>query len=298
MTSLSIPSSKECHVKRIRILIPIAMIASLVGIMAGPASASTSAALTVVYNSTVKPLPANLPSVGAEAYSFNEFGDEITFGSTERNVKKVIVTLSSWACQSGTWHTGDCLTTQGATFAVPITLNIYHATNTDPSSDPVLAGGLISTVTQTFNVPYRPSASAVCTGADAGKWFKNGQGCFNGLANNVRFKFAFRNVLPNTVVYGITYNTTHYGYSPLGEGQTCFGTPAGCAYDSLNIALAPTVTIGSKPYADTVFQDAAYAADYCDGTPLVGTFNLDSPTSACWNSGISSYIPAVQFSAR
>src|SRR5438093_11318715 len=61
-----------------RILIPIAMIASMVGLIVGPASASTNA-LTVIYKSTLKPLPANLPSVGAEAYSFNEFGDEITF---------------------------------------------------------------------------------------------------------------------------------------------------------------------------------------------------------------------------
>jgi hypothetical protein len=62
----------------------------------------------------------------------------------------------------------------------------------------------------------------------------------------------------------------------------------------LNIALSPAVTIGSKPHPDTVFQNAAYQADYCDGTPLVGTFNLDSPTSACW----TGYVPAVQFSAK
>jgi hypothetical protein len=271
------------------------MIVSMVGLIVGPASASTTAA-TVIYKSTLKPLPANLPSVGAEAYSFNEFGDEITFApSTPRNVKKVIVTLSSWACQSGHWNTGDCTTTSGATFSQPITLNIYHVTSTSPSPSPVLAGSLIATVTQTFNVPYRPSANPVCTGADAGKWFKNGQGCFNGLATNVTFKFPFRNVEPDSVVYGITYNTTHYGYAPMGELTPCYTVgPGGCPYDSLNIALAPAVTIGSKPYADTVFQNAAYAADYCDGTPLVGTFNLDSPTNACW----AGYVPAVQFSAR
>jgi len=278
-----------------RFLIPIAMIVSMVGLIVGPASASTTSALTVVYNSTVKPLPANMPSVGAEAYSFNEFGDEITFAGTPRNVKKAIVTLSSWGCETGHWNTADCATTSGDTFAVPITLNIYHVTSTSPSNSPVLAGSPIATVTQTFNVPYRPSASAICTGADAGKWFKNGQGCFNGLATNVTFKFPFRNVEPDSVVYGITYNTTHYGYSPMGESAPCFTSSGGCPYDSLNIALAPAVTVGSKPYAGTVFQNAAYGADYCDATPTVGTFNLDSPTkSTCW----ASYVPAVQFSAR
>jgi hypothetical protein len=278
-----------------RILIPLAMIVSMVGLILGPASASTTTALTVIYKSTLKPLPANLPSVGPEAYSFNEFGDEITFApSTPRNVKKVVVTLSSWGCETGHWNTSDCATTPGDTFAVPITFNIYHVTSTAPSPTPVLAGSLIATVTQTFNVPFRPSANPVCTGADAGKWFKNGQGCFNGLATNVTFKFPFKNVDPDSVVYGIAYNSTHYGYSPIGESAPCFTSSGGCPYDALNIALAPAVTVGSKPYADTVFQNAAYGADYCDGTPLVGTFNLDSPTNACW----AGYVPAVQFSAR
>jgi hypothetical protein len=155
------------------------MIVSMVGLIVGPASASTSA-LTVIYKSIVTPLPANLPSVGAEAYSFNEFGDEVTFAGTHRNVKKAIVTLSSWGCQTGYWNTADCSTTPGATFSVPITFNIYHASSSNGTQ--FLPGSLIATVTHTFNVPYRPSASPVCTGPDAGKWFKNGQGCFNGLA--------------------------------------------------------------------------------------------------------------------
>lgn len=269
------------------------MIVSMVALIVGPASANTTSALTVVYSSTAKPLPANMPSVGAEAYSFNEFGDEITFApSTPRNVKKVVVTLSSWGCETGHWNTSDCATSPNATFAVPITFNIYRTTSTSPGVNPVPAGSLIATVTQTFQVPYRPSASPLCTGADAGKWFKNGQGCFNGLATNVTFKFPFKNVDPDSVVYGIAYNSTHYGYSPIGESAPCFTSSGGCPYDALNIALAPAVTVGSKPYAGTVFQNAA--ADYCDATPVVGTFNLDSPTSSCW----AGYVPAVQFSAR
>jgi hypothetical protein len=218
----------------------------------------------------------------------------VTFApSTPRKLKSVTVTLSSWGCEQGAWYTNDCVTTPGDTFAQQITLNLYRAT-TSPPGQPVLAGSLIATVTQTFNVPYRPSANALCTGVDAGKWFKNGQGCFNGIAHNITFKFPFRAILPDTIVYGLAYNTTHYGYSPIGESATCYTSSGGCPYDSLNIALAPTVTIGSKPYADTVFQNAAYAADYCDATPLVGTFNLDSPTSGCW----TGYIPAAKFLAK
>ena len=51
-----------------RILIPIAMIVSMVGLMVGPASASTNA-LTVIYKSTVTPLPGNLPSDERDRYA-------------------------------------------------------------------------------------------------------------------------------------------------------------------------------------------------------------------------------------
>jgi hypothetical protein len=59
-------------------------------------------------------------------------------------VTAVTVTLSSWGCQAGHWYSGDCSTSRKATFAVPITFNIYNpgANNT--------AGTLIATRTQTF----------------------------------------------------------------------------------------------------------------------------------------------------
>ena len=57
---------------------------------------ATQAFGQVIYDSTVNPLPGNLPSEGAEAYSFNEFGDGITFAGTARNLNKVTVTMSSF----------------------------------------------------------------------------------------------------------------------------------------------------------------------------------------------------------
>jgi len=56
----------------------------------------------VIYDSTVTPLPGNLPSVGGEAYAFGEVGDAVTFAGTARNLRDVTVTLSSWGCQRGT----------------------------------------------------------------------------------------------------------------------------------------------------------------------------------------------------
>ena len=244
----------------------------------------------VIYDSTVTPLPGNLPSEGAEAYAFNEFGDGITFAGTSRNLINVTVTLSSFACQSGFWNSGNCVSASGATFSVPITFNIYNAGNPVPGSQ-------IATVTQNITVPYRPSADNVnCTGADAGKWFDATSGqCFNGKAVNVTFDFSSLNVaLPNSVVYGLVYNTTHYGPNPIGESAACFSTVAGCPYDTLNIALAPVVTVGTKPFFNTLYQNSPLGIEYCDGG-LAGTgfFRLDSPTSACW----AGYIPAAQFNA-
>jgi len=58
--------------------------------------------------------------------------------------------------------------------------------------------------------------------------YKPGVGCFNGLAVNVNFDFSGLGVtLPNKVVYGISYNTTHYG-SPIGESAPFFTGPGGC----------------------------------------------------------------------
>jgi hypothetical protein len=246
-----------------------------------------------IYDSTVSPLPGNLPSVGAEAYAFNELGDGITFAGTARSLGTVTVTMSSWGCQAGTWFSPlhDCVTTPGATFSIPITLNIYNAGSPTP-------GSLIATRTQTFTIPYRPSADHInCTLLNAGKWYQASSGtCFNGLANNITFDLSSLSVvLPNSVVYGIVYNTSHYGPAPIGELVACYTSSGGCPYDSLNIALAPVVTVGTKPFPNTIYQNSPYGSEYCDGGIAgVGRFRLDSPTSACW----VGYVPAVKFKAQ
>jgi len=270
--------------RRFNLLFSIAAAAAVVAAV-GPAVYATDGG-KVIYDSTVTPLPGNLPSVGAEAYSFTELGDQVTFADKARTLKEVTVTLSSWGCQAGSWFNANCSTSPGATFTLPITFNIYNpgANNT--------AGSLIATATQTFEIPYRPSTSVNCTG---GRWLDGEQGCFNGLAVNVTFDFHAQRVeLPNTVVYGIAYNTSHYGPNPVGQGAACFTSSGGCPYDSLNIALAPAVAAGSKPFPNTLYQNAVFAGDYCDGGAAgVGIMRLDSPSNACW----SGYIPAVQFTA-
>ncbi len=269
-----------------------ALVVAAISVVAGSAMAAGGGSVkaSVVYNSIAPNGPrSNQPSIGAEAYAFNELGNEITLGGTARRLNSVSVTLSSWACVQGHWNTGDCSTPLGATFSQPITLNIY-----DPS-DTV---NPIATSTQTFAVPYRPSASPKCTGDDAGKWYQSSsKTCFNGLADNVTFSFSGV-TLPDTVVYGIVYNTTHFGPTPIGEGAACFSSAAGCPYDSLNIALSTEpadVTAGSDTNTGTIWQNSPYASQYCDGGLAgTGTFRQDSPTC---EDNYAPYVPAVQFKA-
>ena len=267
----------------------------------GAASAATSSPAAakkpaIIYNSVVTGV-GNLPSVGAEAYSFNEFGNAVTFAGKNRRLTHAVVSMSSWGCKTGTWHTDDCVTPAGATFSEPITLNIYG-----PSTDGLNPGALITSVTQTFKIPLRPSASTKC--GTTGEWYDTThKTCNNGKLVNLTFTIGGK--VPNRAIYGITYNTSHYGYHPIGESTACYTSSAGCGYDSLNIALSKdpaNVKVGHDTYPGKIWQNAL-AGDYCDaGAAGAGTFRLDSPTSTCW--GVNSpgsaapyYVPAVQFTA-
>jgi len=243
----------------------------------------------VIYDSTVTPLPGNLPSVGFEATSASELGDQVSFAGGQRLLSAVTVTMSSWACQAGTWNGGNCSTSPGATYPMPLTFTIYNVGAGNA------VGSVLGTVTQTFNIPYRPSASPQCTGAQAGEWFDGPQGCFNGYASNVTFNLrSLALVLPNTVIWGISYNTSDYGASPYGDATACHSTSDGCFYDSLNVALSPKVKTGSEPVPGTAYQSSTWSGAYCDnGTGGTGSFRLDSPGNPCW----AGYVPAAQFTA-
>jgi len=272
---------------RVMALFAIVFAVAVFGSMSGTAHAAPAG---TIYNSIPSPLPGNLPSVGAEAYAFNEFGNQVVFAGTARALSNVVVVTSSWACQTGHWYSGDCATTPGATYNMPITLNIYNV-GTDGTS----VGSLITSKTTTFAIPYRPSADPRCSG---GRWYSTADStCYNGFASTITFDFSSDNVtLPDKVIYGIQYNTSHYGPNPIGESAPCYTSSGGCFYDSLNIALSADsdVSTGYDPYPDTVYQNSPYGSQYCDGGLAgQGTFRLDSPTTPCW----TNLVPAVQFNA-
>jgi hypothetical protein len=258
----------------------LAAAAAVAVVLAVPAGA---AAPTAIYDNVPSPLPGNVPSIAYEANGIAQFGDRVAFSTgSSRNLTTVDVVMSSWACQSGHWTTGDCVSAPGATFAQSITLTIYAV---GAGNQP---GAALGTVTQTFAIPYRPSADPVnCAGANAGKWF-DGTGCFNGKAATVTFDLSALHVVPaDEVIFGIAYNTTHYGSAPVGEAAPCFGTPAGCPYDSLNVGTADAVTVGTNPAPADAYLDASYGS--CAGG-AIHPFSLDA---GCW----AGFKPAVRFNA-
>ena len=288
-----------------RLLIPL--IALSFSAAVSPAIADSSSGdgqkSGVIYNSLLTPLPGNLPSQPFEAQAVSEFGNAVNFSSgASHAIIKVVVTMSSWGCATGSWYLNTCNTPEDSSFSLPITLNVYG-----PSTDGTNPGAKIASVTNTFKIDYRPSASPMCTGPDAGKWYdKSSKTCFNGLAQNITFDV--KNVkVGSSAIFGIAYNTTDYGYAPIGHRAACFSTPQGCGYDSLNVALTqdPTdVTVGTSVVPGKLWLASTSAGTYADnGAAGLGAFRIDSPNVAAWwavNAPYTAapwYVPAIKVSA-
>lgn len=236
---------------------------------------SAAAQGPVIYNVIPDPLAGNYPSQPFQAQQAAEWGDRVGFAISGQTLTKVTVTMSSWACQQGNWF-GGCVTTPGATFTHPITINIYKVGSGNA------VGPLLATVTQSQTLPYRPSSDLVK--CDSQSWYDSlANVCYHGKAANVSFDFTSQNVtLPGQVIIGIAYNTSNWGYHPLAP-QPCNSTTEGCPYDSLNVAgvdPAVTLTAGTNPAPDDAYFNTQTAFWYCDGgLGGVGTFRLDA---GCW----------------
>lgn len=245
--------------------------AGLVVAIAVPLGAHASP--NVNYNNIPSPQPGNVPSVGFEATGTSEFGGQVGFTGTTLN-PTVTVLMSSWGCETGHWTNDTCLTTPGTTFSEPITLNVYNVnTATTQGSAP---GSLITSVTKTFSIPFRPSADNTnCIGGNLGKWF-DGTTCFNGFANPISFKLAGV-TLPNQVVISVAYNTSDYGAVPYTHAPACNLTTARCGYDSLNVGTAGAASVGTQPRASDAYQLTLH--DSCVENGAINPFGLDL---GCW----------------
>lgn len=229
------------------------------------------ASASVIYDSIPSPMPGSSPSLGFQATQTAEFGDYVEFAGSERILTSVDVLLNSWACQEGGWNTHDCANPDaGSTgYDHPITLNIYQV---DAGGNP---GALITSVTQTVHVPWRPASDTVnCTN---GGYLPD---CSNGYNFVVSFAIPGNIVVPDKVAYGVAFNTETWGADPVG---------ATGPYNSLNVSVpdvSPSVGIDSDP--DAVLWNTHTTGYY--STPCPGdTF--------CRDTGWSGNVPAARFNA-
>jgi hypothetical protein len=183
--------------------------------------------------------------------------------------------MSSWACETGAETVpfptaGTCVTTPGATYNVPITFNVYANATAAAAHGPTIA-----TKTQIFAIPYRPSSIA---GGDNLGWNAADS---HGFASNITFTFSGE-ALPATAIFGISFNTDDYGYTPL------HGT--GSPVDSLNVGLRDPASVGTfLPDASSAWLNSSWSGAYTSAGST-GTFRLD-------NGGWVNYMPAVQITA-
>jgi hypothetical protein len=196
------------------------------------------------------------------------------------------------ACRRRRWYTGDCVSpSTPGTFTVPggITGNIYDPTGSDGLVRPIATVNVLNQA-----IPFRPSADPInCGGtdpngyADNSRWFNPASGnCEYSAKTLLTFNFpAGTNLVTgHDYVWTVAFNTTHSGYSYIGENTTCFagGTPPGCGYDSLNVGYK---NYPGAPYAGSdVDNDVVFLSH--GGTPYSGAL---SPLASA--SGFAGYRP-------
>jgi hypothetical protein len=243
----------------------------------------------VVYDNQPAPAsnPGNVVSQPFEAAQMSQFGGLVELGGTGRKTGWVIVGMSSWACQQGSWTgTPACMSAMGAKFEWPITLRVYAV---DPSG---AVGAQITSMTKTFKLPYRPSENGrFCKnekGEPTGAWYDMKLArCFHGKYFKITFG-GLKMTWPSKAIVSVSYNTSDFGEAQ--RPQPCNSSPAGCPYDSLNVGLTsppneaePTPvppSVGADPLPEAAYQNSLTPSNFCDGgTGGTGVFRLDS---GCW----------------
>lgn len=225
---------------------------------------------TPVFSNLPATMPANVPSLGVQAYSMPELGDQVRLeANTPRRAGSVTVLMSNWA----EWSSYPSLPSGG--FLHAITLNIYRNAAQAAAHTPV------RTLTQTFLIPWKPAHDPSCPGA---AWKSPIDGlCYNGFAFTITFDVRPWNYnLPEKFIYGIAYNTESRGYNPLNVAGP---------YNSLNVGFNATSgpTVGVDVNSDALYWNTSIASWYTDGgAGGVGVFREDT--------GWTPYVPSVKFS--
>ncbi len=232
-------------------------VAAVIGLLLSTmAFAGAQAAPVVVFDAIGPSLPPNVQSqpFQGSGLNVNEVGDLVTLAPGPRNLTKVSVVLSSQACETGS-GTPECTTPEPApTFDHPITVTLYNVAGT---SDAPTVGSEIASVTQTKSIPLRPSADPEACTDDPTRWQDDDGECHTGVAVVVDFVFPEGTVLPDDLIWAVSYNTQTGGYEPVGEAGP---------WDQLNVGASSfALTIGT----DVDDNSAFLSSDETEGQLLI-----------------------------
>ncbi len=236
--------------------------------------------------------------------STTDFGNEINLASSTA-LSNVVVPFDSQACETSTGTNSlgdptDCVTTPGATFPANITLSIYNT-----------SGVLLTSDNQTFNVPYRPSASpSSCASGtnwtdntnfpnDGTQWYDAANGnCYYGLTYDATFNSFSPGgyVLPSTVIYGISYNATTGPISSLNVEMSNEATNVTVGSDAEpgNVYLASTGAASGPSGEITCTTPASSFGEYSTASGNSGACGAQAPDSTFGTPEIAD-IPQVEF---
>jgi hypothetical protein len=223
-----------------------------------PGPGTSAAKTAIVYDAIPGILPPNMASVGFQATQTAEFGDYVHLAGANRALKSVTVTMSDWAIRT------DYPSMPTAGWTHPISLSLCAVIPGAPLNQ---AGAKLGTVTQTFTIPWRPPNDPASP--DGLSWKAGDGSYYHGLAFNITFDLASLDItLPNDVIICVAYNTQSYGAVPMA---------APGPYNSLNVGVEGSATVGSDDNIDRVFWNTATAAWYADkGLAGVGIFREDT----------------------
>ena len=244
--------------------------ASLTVIAVGALTAGAASAETV-YDNVPATLPGNFASIGLAATSSTEFGGEVELAGTLRSKPTITVVMSSWACQTGGWNEGNCMTPKpNKTFKIPLTVKVYAANELNEAP--------VGEVTKNLKMHFRPSESSKCT---TGHWYDEAtKACFHGYAFPVSVTLKKLKKMPQKAV--ITFSYPH----ATGPAQ------------SLNVSVSEpaekTLSIGKDPVEEW-FANSTSTEMYCPGAKDVG--KLGSEEGVGCQEGVN-YQPVISVSAN
>ena len=242
---------------------------------------------SVVYDNIPATLPASLTSEAYEATQTSEQGGLINLAAGSRTSPLITTVLDNYSCENGgTGGSSTCTTADnGSDYSTPLTMNIYSVGANGS------VGSLLATDTQTFEIPYRPSDSASCTGD---RYATSDGACHTNNAVPVTFDLGgYHTTLPDQVIVSFALNTVDYGGDPTHAAETS-------PYNALNLGLIDNTTpsVGSDPAVNTYYENTATAGNTNGSVNVFGPDVATSPTDPAGfgDGGTGYYQPAISVS--